>query len=376
MSCAHCSTWSIWMYSIISWMLCQVAYAEGPPLCQLWPAPAAAAEASADAAAISTSQPSGRQAAAATLQRLKQGTEAVLQHLLQQQEPQIALDIKQAKLKLLQDQSAQRISKMVTVADPDSLDACLDIASSTGLSNDVIAHIRQTRAATEAMQQALQQVQAAQEQSQTNSSNAAGSWGGQSGHQQLAAAIKQFEDLCKPGKPDGPVYLQAHALWRKLQRQQLERGWRCNSPASPESTRSESPAMAMAASTLDEDTISQGTESPPSRRRFLTLPERRRQELEAAGAQKYIEWYHNKQELAARERQHLQEVARQEAKAKVSQVYERTARAVDNCSREKAWSSKIVEGYPAGTFSRSPEQLKAIRKQYQRPPLDDPGRDQ
>lgn len=105
------------------------------------------------------------------------------------------MDIKQAKLKLLQEASSQRINKLITVADPDSLDACLHIASSTGLDSNVVERIRQSRAATEAMQQALQQAQAAQQQAGAGSSSPAGSQVAR----QLAAAIKQFEKLCKPG---------------------------------------------------------------------------------------------------------------------------------------------------------------------------------
>lgn len=68
----------------------------------------------------------------------------------------------------------------------------------------------------------------------------------------------------------------------------------------------------------------------------------------------------------------LQDVARLDSKAKVAQVRERAARAVGNCSRENAWPSKVVEAYPAGTFNRAPQQLKAIRKHYQKPPQNGP----
>lgn len=57
---------------------------------------------------------------------------------------------------------------------------------------------------------------------------------------------------------------------------------------------------------VDEDALGPDSQSSPPRRRFLTLSERRRQELEAAGAQSYIEWYQNKQDAAAKERHYLQ----------------------------------------------------------------------
>jgi hypothetical protein len=64
---------------------------------------------------------------------------------------------------------------------------------------------------------------------------------------------------------------------------------------------------------------------------------------------------------------HLQALAQQEAQSKVHVIASRAAKAVDNCAREKAWPSK-VEQFAHGTFSLPPEQLKAIRRAYQRPP--------
>jgi hypothetical protein len=64
----------------------------------------------------------------------------------------------------------------------------------------------------------------------------------------------------------------------------------------------------------------------------------------------------------------LQALAQQEVRSKVQVVAGRAAKAVDNCAKEKAWPSK-VEPFAHGTFSLPPEQLKAIRRAYQRPPL-------
>lgn len=64
----------------------------------------------------------------------------------------------------------------------------------------------------------------------------------------------------------------------------------------------------------------------------------------------------------------MQALAQQQAQSKVHVVASRAAKAVDNCAKEKAWPSK-VEQFAHGTFSLPPEQLKAIRRAYQRPPL-------
>jgi hypothetical protein len=63
---------------------------------------------------------------------------------------------------------------------------------------------------------------------------------------------------------------------------------------------------------------------------------------------------------------HLQARAQQEVQSKVEVVAGRAAKAVNNCAKEKAWPSK-VEPFAHGTFSLPPEQLKAIRRAYQRP---------
>lgn len=63
----------------------------------------------------------------------------------------------------------------------------------------------------------------------------------------------------------------------------------------------------------------------------------------------------------------LQALLKQEVHSKVDVVAGRAAKAVDNCAREKAWPSK-AEPFAHGTFSLPPEQLKAIRRAYQRPP--------
>lgn len=109
------------------------------------------------------------------------------------------LNIKQAKLKLLQEASARRISKLVTVADPDSLATCLQIATSTGLSMAMVTRIQQSQAAAQLLQQALQRAQLLKKQGNEGRSSPAGADAGDTLHQQLAAAIRRFEELCKPG---------------------------------------------------------------------------------------------------------------------------------------------------------------------------------
>jgi hypothetical protein len=56
----------------------------------------------------------------------------------------------------------------------------------------------------------------------------------------------------------------------------------------------------------------------------------------------------------------------------VKVVAERAAKAVADCGRERQWPSKRVEAFPHGTFSLSPEVLKAVRKAYYTtPPLEE-----
>jgi hypothetical protein len=44
------------------------------------------------------------------------------------------------------------------------------------------------------------------------------------------------------------------------------------------------------------------------------------------------------------------------------------ALSVEYYEREKQWPSKRSEAYPPGTFSPSPQALKAVRKAYDKPP--------
>uniref|UniRef100_A0A383V5A4 Uncharacterized protein n=1 Tax=Tetradesmus obliquus TaxID=3088 RepID=A0A383V5A4_TETOB len=340
---------------------------DGNPLCpalqQLWSAPIAVAS--------SQQQPalSGRQAAAAATSRVKDSTQAVLQHLLEQQDSATVLQVKQAKLQLLQQASTQQILKLLHVADPDSLANCASIAAGTGLSSSLVQRIQQAQAATAEMQAALAAVEAVQ-----GSSTPTGLEAGGAAHEQLSSALRHFESLCKLGRPSGPVYAAAHAMWRNLQRQALERGWWCSSPKSP------APAAAPAAAPAEDDAEGRATDtaqhdgsvrssssSPLGGRRFLTVQEQTRQRLEAAGAKKYHEWAAEKQRAEQLERQRVAAQAQQQAQSKVHVVASRAAKAVDNCAKEKAWPSK-VEQFAHGTFSLPPEQLKAIRRAYQRPP--------
>lgn len=95
-------------------------------------------------------------------------------------------------------------------------------------------------------------------------------------------------------KPAGQLYLSAHDLLRKLQRQQQERGWRC--AAAPASPGSEPAGLDAAAGGGDA-----GSGAGP--RRFLTSAERVRQKLAGAGAKTHKEWAMLKQQEEARQRQ-------------------------------------------------------------------------
>lgn len=117
---------------------------------------------------------------------------------------------------------------------------------------------------------------------------------------------QQYTSFSKPaaGRPSGPVYHEAHSEWRSLQRQQLERGWRCASPSSPGSTTDHGPSSSNPEHTSPMVTVESSSFSPP--RRFLTSAERRRQQLQAAGAQTYDQWCTRKQETEQQERNHWQ----------------------------------------------------------------------
>jgi hypothetical protein len=65
-----------------------------------------------------------------------------------------------------------------------------------------------------------------------------------------------------------------------------------------------------------------------------------------------------------------QERAKAEAAGHVQAVAERAAKAVQDCDREQHWPSKRTEAFPPGTFSLTPDALRAVRKAYHKgPPL-------
>lgn len=68
----------------------------------------------------------------------------------------------------------------------------------------------------------------------------------------------------------------------------------------------------------------------------------------------------------------VQDLAKAEVEGQIKVVAERAAKAVQNCDRERQWPSKRIEAFPPGTFSLTPEVLKAVRKAYYKtPPLED-----
>lgn len=104
------------------------------------------------------------------------------------------------------------------------------------------------------------------------------------------------------------MYAAAHAMWRNLQRQALERGWRCSSPKSPApaAAPAEDNAEGRATDTAQHDgSVRSSSSSPLGGRRFLTVQEQTRQRLEAAGAKKYQEWAAEKQRAEQLERQRV-----------------------------------------------------------------------
>lgn len=112
------------------------------------------------------------------------------------------LQVKQAKLQLLQQASTQQILKLLHVANPDSLANCASIATGTGLSSSLVQRIQQAQAATAEMQAALAAVQDMQ-----GSSTPTGLEAGGAAHEQLSSALRQFESLCKPGEASCRVHL-------------------------------------------------------------------------------------------------------------------------------------------------------------------------
>lgn len=109
----------------------------------------------------------------------------------------MAVQVKQAKLKLLQRASTEQIQKLLCTADPEKLAHCLEVAASTGLSSSLVQQIQQVQAATVGMQRALDaakvlQVSNSSCSSQTDAVDAA--------TVSLAAALRKFEAMCKPSK--------------------------------------------------------------------------------------------------------------------------------------------------------------------------------
>lgn len=65
-----------------------------------------------------------------------------------------------------------------------------------------------------------------------------------------------------------------------------------------------------------------------------------------------------------------QERAKAEAAGRVQAVADRAAKAVQDCDPEQHWPSKRTEAFPPGTFSLTPDALRAVRKAYNKgPPL-------
>lgn len=65
-----------------------------------------------------------------------------------------------------------------------------------------------------------------------------------------------------------------------------------------------------------------------------------------------------------------QERTKAEAAGRVQAVAERAAKAVQDCDREQHWPSKRTEVFPPGTFSLTPDALRAVRKAFHKgPPL-------
>ena len=63
----------------------------------------------------------------------------------------------------------------------------------------------------------------------------------------------------------------------------------------------------------------------------------------------------------------VQTAAAETRREKGRQVMARADKALYNCEKERQWPSRRVEPYPKGTFSPSPEHLKAVREMYGSP---------
>jgi hypothetical protein len=63
-----------------------------------------------------------------------------------------------------------------------------------------------------------------------------------------------------------------------------------------------------------------------------------------------------------------QDMAKAESEGHLKAVADQLALSVEYCERERQWPSKRSEAYPPGSFSLSPQALKAVRKAYYKPP--------
>lgn len=146
---------------------------------------------------------------------------------------------------------------------------------------------------------------------------------------------------------------------------------------------------------------------------FLTSAEHVRQQLAGSGAKRHKEWAALKQQQEQQQKQKLkvcvsclvlmphsilstarsrclvllesrrvthisdflslcslpcQERAKAEAAGRVQAVADRAAKVVQDCDHEQHWPSKRTEAFPPGTFSLTPDALRAVRRAYYKGP--------
>ena len=88
------------------------------------------------------------------------------------------MKIKEAQLALLQTAARDRITKLLRIADPEGLAACMEAAKESGLEDAEVAAVAAAQGAVAQMQTAMDDKD----------------------REKLGAALREFETMCRPGR--------------------------------------------------------------------------------------------------------------------------------------------------------------------------------
>lgn len=125
------------------------------------------------------------------------------------QDPEVQLQVQQARLAVLQAASRARLNKLLLEVDGGSLAECQRIATEAQLGQDVLDQVQQRQEAAQAMQAAADAVQQClQLQQQGGTEDVPADL-----RMQLAACLSRVEELCKPGGVVAALRQLQHCAW-------------------------------------------------------------------------------------------------------------------------------------------------------------------